>query len=98
MAIELCIGAAELRAALADIERAEANGFHHCLAVFQFTSISADLDDTVAKFDGLIERAHPTDPSLNWGRSQGVTRRNRFVDGRAVPIDESGDAKGKVPT
>ena len=87
--MELCITAAELRKALAEIEKAEANGFMYCLAVLRLSSAGMGLDQCRVSYDSMIERAHPTDGNLSWGRFQGVTRRNRFVNGRVVPITEA---------
>lgn len=84
--MEFCIDATELRKALADIERAEANGFNYCLATFRLTSAGWSLSECRASFDDLIERAHPTDGNLCWGRCQGVTRNHRFVNGKLVPL------------
>ena len=86
--MEFCIDATQLRRALADIENAEKNGFNHCLAVFRIISAGYMIDDTRANYSDLLERAHPTDGSLNWGRFQGITRDNQFVDGKLVPIKE----------
>lgn len=91
MSMSFCIGADALRAALADIEAAEKNGFHHCLAVFDVAQAGRMLDDCRAVYSDLIEKAHPTNPSLNWGRFQGVTRRHRFVDGRLRKIKQDAD-------
>lgn len=82
--MELCIDAAQLRAALTEIEAAEKNGFMHCLAVFAITQAGWSLSDCRATYRDLIERASPDDPSLNWGRSQGVTKRCIFQSGRLV--------------
>jgi hypothetical protein len=84
--MEFCIGADALRKALAEIEAAEANGFMHCMAVFRLTSAGQRLDDCRAEYSDLSERAHPTNPALNWGRFQGVTRNNRFENGRLHPL------------
>lgn len=84
--MEFCIDAAQLRRALKDIEAAEANGFNHCLAVFRMTSAGPTLGECRAEYSDLSERAHPADPSLNWGRFQGVTRRHRFKDGHLAPL------------
>lgn len=86
--MEFCISSLELRKALEAIEDAEKNGFDYCLAVFQMTSVGPMLDQCRAAYSDLIEKAHPTDPSLDWGRFQGVSRRNMFVDGKLVPIDQ----------
>lgn len=88
--MDFCIDAKELRKALADIEAAEKNGFMHCLAVFRMTAVSNMLDGCRAGYSDIIEKAHPTDGSYNWGRFQGVSRNNKFRSGRLVPI------KGKL--
>lgn len=85
--MDFCISAIELRKALADIERAEANGFNHCIPVFKITSAGAMIDSCRATYSDIIERAHPTDARFDWGRNQGVTRDNKFVDGELIPID-----------
>jgi len=77
--------AAELRKALAEIEVAEANGFEHCEAVFEGTSL--DMAFVNVAYSDLCEKAHPSDPALNWGRRQNVTKRNKFVDGKLVRIE-----------
>lgn len=84
--MEFCTDAASLRKALADIERAEANGFQHCLAVFRLTQAGPSLSDVRAEYTDLVERGHPTDARLNWGRFQGVTRKNVLVDGKLKPL------------
>ena len=86
--MEFCIGADALRKALAEIEQAEANGFEHCLAVFRTTSVGRSLDECRAVFSDLSERAHPTDGNFNWGRFQAVTKRNKFVGGKLVPLPD----------
>lgn len=86
MAMMLCMNSEQLRKALASIEAAEKNGFMHCLAVFEMASVGPMLDQCRADYSDLIEKAHPTDQSLDWGRYQGVSRNNRFVDGKLVPI------------
>lgn len=84
--MNFCISGDQLRKALADIEAAEKNGFMHCLAVFDITQAGQMIDDCRAEYSGLIEKAHPTNGNFNWGRFQGVTKRNRFIDGKLVPI------------
>jgi hypothetical protein len=86
MAIEVCITGAELRKALAAIEAAEANGFDHCLAVLKLISAGFTVSEGVVEYSDLLERAHPTDGRLDWGRFQGVTERNRFIRGKLVPL------------
>lgn len=85
--MDFCIDAQQLRKALADIEAAERNGFNHCLCVFKITSAGHMLDSCRASYSDMIEKAHPTDGNFDWGRFQGVTKRNRFVGGELVPID-----------
>jgi hypothetical protein len=89
MAIEFCISGEQLRAALKEIEAAENNGFKHCLAVFKFAQAGSMLSDCTAEYSDLLERAHPTNGSLDWGRFQGVTRAHKFVGGKLVPIKET---------
>lgn len=85
--MEFVINATELRAALQEIEAAEANGFLHCQAVLRLVSTGRSLDQCVAVYSDLFEKAHPTDARLNWGRCQGVTKRNKFVEGELVRIE-----------
>lgn len=92
--MQFCISAEQLRAALKAIEAAEANGFHYCLAVFELVEVGKSLDQNRASFSDLIEKAHPTDGHLDWGRFQGVTRRYRFEDGGLIRIEnETPEAK-----
>ena len=89
--MEICIDAKQLRLALADIEQAEKNGFDYCLAVLKITSVGHMLDDNRLEYCDMIEKAHPADGSLNWGRFQGVAKKNRFENGRIVPITALAD-------
>ena len=84
--MQVCIDAEQLRAALKEIERAEANGFMHCLAVLQVVTVGFSLSDCRVRYSDLVERAHPTDGRFDWGRCQSVTTRNRFVNGKLVPL------------
>ncbi len=84
--MELCINAEELRKALKDIEAAEANGFHYCLAVFKMTSVGPRISDCLASYSDMIEKAHPTDGNLAWGRFQSVSKNNKFRKGKLVRI------------
>ena len=86
--MNFCIDANQLRAALNKIEKAEANGFNHCLAVFKITQAGRMIDENRAEYSDLLERAHPTDENLNWGRFQGVSERNKFVAGHIVPLTD----------
>lgn len=88
MSMQLCIDATQLRAALKEIEAAEKNGFNHCLAVFKMESVGFMLHDCKARYSDLLERAHPTDGHLNWGRLQSVSKRHKFKDGKLVPIKQ----------
>jgi hypothetical protein len=94
--MEFVITAEQLRAALKDIEAAEANGFNHCLAVFRMATAGRMLDQNRAEYSDMIEKAHPTDGRLDWGRFQGVTRRHRFKGGKLVPISEANDQSPSV--
>lgn len=84
--LNFCISADQLRKALAEIEAAEGNGFMHCLSVFEITQTGKNLDACRAEYSDMIEKGHPTNPAVNWGRFQGVTRRHKFIDGALVPI------------
>jgi hypothetical protein len=80
----LKIDGAELRKALEDIKRAEKNGFMFCQAVFE--PLAVDGVWVVLRYSDLMEKAHPTDGNFDWGRFQGVSRRNRFKAGKLFPI------------
>lgn len=84
--MNFCIDAGGLRAALAEIEAAEKNGFHYCLAVFEMTAAGPMIEQCRAGFSDLLERAHLTDGKYNWGRFQRVSARHRFKDGKLIPI------------
>jgi hypothetical protein len=73
-----------MRAALREIEEAEANGFNHCLSVFKLSHVGVMLYQCTAEYSDIFERAHPTDGNLNWGRHQRVTKNCKFVDGELV--------------
>ena len=87
--MNFCISADELRRALAAIEAAEKNGFMHCLAVFEMSTVGSMLSDCRATYSDLVERAHPTDRNFDYGRFQMVSQRFRFVSatGTLVPIE-----------
>ena len=80
------ITAEQLRKALADIEAAEQNGFMWCEAVFDASHVDG-LGNLCMRYDSMIEKAHPTNGWLNWGRLQGVTRRHKFVDGQLIELE-----------
>lgn len=86
--MDFCISSMELRRALEAMEAAEKNGFDYCLAVFKMSSAGPNLDQCRATYSDLIEKADPTDRNLDWGRFRGVSRRNKFVDGKLVPIKQ----------
>jgi hypothetical protein len=93
--VNFCIDAEQLRKALAEIEAAEKNGFKYCLAVFFMASAGRMIYQNRAEYSDLMERAHPTNPALNWGRFQSVSRCNRFVDGELVPIESATNGEEK---
>jgi hypothetical protein len=78
--------AKQLRDALREIENSEENGFNCCLAIFNLKEYGTDLCDCKIEFEGLIEKAHPTERGLNWGRGQSITKRKRFEDGKLIPL------------
>jgi hypothetical protein len=86
--MELCINSKQLRAALAEIEAAEKNGFMHCLAVFKMASAGPNISDCTANYSDLLERAHLTRGDMDWGRFQGVSRCNKFSakTGKLTPL------------
>ena len=86
--MEFVINATQLRKALLDIENAEKNGFMYCEAVFEMVQVGRSISNNKAEYLDLFEKAHPTDGSLNWGRFQGVTKRNKFIDGKLVKIKD----------
>lgn len=86
MSMSFCIDAEQLRAALKEIEQAEANGFMHCLAVFDLTQAGHSLDACRASYSDLCEKAHPTDARYDWGRFQLVSKMHRFENGELVPL------------
>jgi hypothetical protein len=79
------INAVELRKALTDIEAAERNGFMFCNAILEPSQLNG-MGHLQLDYSDIEERAHPTDGNCDWGRFQGVTRRNRFVNGKLEPI------------
>jgi hypothetical protein len=85
--MEFCISSKELRKALIDIELAEKNGFMYCLSVFRFTSAGRSIDDNLAEYSDIIEKAHPTNSCFDWGRFQSVTKLNKFINGKLIPIE-----------
>ena len=96
MSMMLCIDAAELRKALAEIEAAEKNGFMYCLAVYKMAQAGPMLDECRAVYSDLLERAHPTNSNYNWGRFQRVTQTHRFRNDTLVPIKQP-TVKAKIP-
>lgn len=87
----------QLIKALADLEQAEQNGFNFCQAVFS-VAINKEgwLEFSSATYSDLVERAHPTDAGLNFGRWQNVSKDNKFVDGVLIPI-RTANAKFQQP-
>jgi len=83
--IEMIISATELRKALSAIEEAEKNGFMFCLSVVKLVSAGPRLDQCLVQYNGLIEKAHPTDGKFDWGRGQAVTRNFKFKNEKLVP-------------
>ena len=66
----------ELLGALHDLDRAEKNGFLYCLGIFQIKGLNGVIG--FAEYSDLLEKAHPTDGQLNWGRGQDITKRFHF--------------------
>ena len=91
--MDVVITSDELKKALAEIEAAEKNGFMYCMAVLKITSAGPTLDQWRVAFSDIIEKAHPTDRKLDWGRFQGVSRHYKFKNGRLVPQKKAGKGK-----
>jgi hypothetical protein len=85
--MEFCIETKELKKALKEIEKAEKNGFMYCLSVFTFVSAGDMIDENIANYTDMIEKAHPTNERFDWGRGQGITKRNKFINGKLVPLN-----------
>jgi hypothetical protein len=88
MALDFCIEPDQLRAALREIEAAEANGFNYCLAVFRIAHAGVDIVNCRAAYSDLLERAHPIDANRNWGRFQHLSKRFKYQDGKLVPLEQ----------
>lgn len=86
MSMSFCIGATELRKALAEIEVAESNGFNHCLAVFDMAQVGRMLTSCLAEYSDLSVRGDATDASLDWGRFSSVHRTHKLKRRKLVPI------------
>ena len=95
--MDFCITATELKKALEEIEQAEHNGFMYCLAVFRIVKAGRHITDNLAEYSDLFERAHPTDGNLDWGRFQAVSRYNRFIKGKLVPIIRNREKEADTP-
>lgn len=65
--INFVIPRAELEKALEKLKLVEKNGFPHSDAVFEMVSVGRSISDSQAKFETVILKAHPTDPSKDWG-------------------------------
>ena len=88
----VCIDAAQLRAALEELDLAESRGFSHSLAVFRCEQGRSPmmLSDKTATYSDIWERSHPTSGRQDWGRDNFARRTHRVVDGRLVLL-EPGD-------
>ncbi len=84
--MEFIIKKEQLERALKEIEQAEKNGFYYCEPVFKLVSAGYILTDCKAVYSDIIEKAHPTNSKLNWGRFQEVTKSYEFVDGELKKI------------
>lgn len=106
--MDICIQKKELEAALAEICNAEKNGFNYCVAVFKIDGVVKEnpqeyrsLEEILATYSDLWERAHPTSGALNFGRGQNLSRRCRFDNGMVISIEKSaeqvaeGDERGR---
>lgn len=78
----------EARRVLAALELAHSRGFVAAQAKLRFHGTVSYCGWIGMKFDGLCDKAHPTDASLNWG-CQGTSDYMRVVDGKLVPLEEA---------
>jgi len=85
--IELSIDEHQLCHALADIEKAKARGFTHCLAVVQLKQVGNSVDDCRLEYSDLILKAHPTDETQNWGRG-GFIEDYRCINRQCVEVTD----------
>ena len=85
--IDVIIPVKELKKAMAVIEKAKSAGFFYCEPIFSLISGGKNLHDCVMEYDGIIVRAHPTDPSLNWGRNNYMIENYQFKDGKLYHIE-----------
>lgn len=88
--LDYTIDAEQLRKALAEIERAEKNGFMYCLAVFRMSITGDSITEWRGNYTDLVEAAHPTDGRFRWGRGQDITKRYRWKNGKLIPIRRKG--------
>lgn len=80
----ITLSGTQLRLALKEIEIAEKNGFMFCEAIFKPRIVNGVFVD--CEYSDLWEKAHPTDARLNWGRFQGVSKSNKFKNGKLKRI------------
>ena len=83
--MKFCVTKQELEKALAMVNQAVENGFENTLAVMRIYTGGETLDDFLAKSDGIILKAHPTDPNLNWGHTN-HPEWQKYVNGECVDI------------
>lgn len=84
--IRVVANAEQLRAALKEIEIAEANGIMHCDAIFELVSTGRSVGDSRLQFDRLIVKGHPTDPAQNWGCYDHY-KNHKYMNGDLVEIE-----------
>jgi hypothetical protein len=81
---EICLCASEIKKAYKEITRAEKAGFAFCEAVFSIRQ-GWNSHWITGDYIELLEKAHPTDGHLDWGRGQNMTKRYKFKNGKLVP-------------
>lgn len=92
--LDFTVNEEELRKALAKVELAKKNGFTHSVAVFGITEAGRNIEAVKAEHQGMILKAHPTDPKLNWGRND-HPEWYRCVNGEVKDIEECKECRGK---
>jgi hypothetical protein len=86
MSIEMCLTREELLTALKQLDIAHENGFKHSLAIVQLVQAGECVDKFIAKYDSLILKAHPTNPSKDWGRCNNPEW-YKMVRGKCVEVE-----------
>ena len=83
--MEVCITKAELEKALQELNKAIENGFVDSIAILQLYQGGTSVSDCMVQANGVILKAHPSDGSKNWGRTN--PEWYKYIDGKCVEVD-----------